>query len=499
MHRATPDALNIAFATTAKAVEARNNIRHVGDYAIVSIERSDAERPNGAAYQSGWEIRHWPMPQSRDTYRTAWLMAAAVVLLGVGLTDINPNGATVTVLAAFATASAAIFTRRELPFTSDGGAVVRVLGAGIILEGYVLAMRPVLENAGYQILVFGLCLVAAHATVMATRWRRTEVAVVFVAYFVGMCWMLAATNPPPSDVILVQQEASATLLDGLNPYSMRFENIYGQGTSYYAPELQVGDQLAFGFMYPPLSLLLAIPGYVITGDFRYGALFAVTLTATLAAIARPGAIATGAAFLILFAPVTQLVLYWGWSEPFVVLPLAATAYLAARSSSSTPIALGLLISAKQFTLPVLLIGFVLLRTLRLRLGPTRIVLVPVGIALATIIPFAIWNLPALVHSAVTSHLLMPFRLDAITIPALLARFQLPPTPPLLGYVLGAVTLVVLLRGAPRTVAGFCFTTAVSLMVFFLFNKYAFMNYYYFVLVALACGIATTSASIRDAS
>lgn len=216
-------------------------------------------------------------------------------------------------------------------------------------------------------------------------------------------------------------------------------------------------------------------------------------------MARPGAIATGAAFLILFAPVTQLVLYWGWSEPFVVLTLAATVYLAARSSSSTPIALGLLIAAKQFTAPVLLIGFVLLRTLRRNVGPVPMVLVPVVLAVATVVPFAIWNLPALVHSAITSHLLMPFRLDGLTVPALLARFQLPATPPLLGYVLGGIMLVVLMRLAPRTVAGFCYTTAVSFMVFFLFNKYAFMNYYFFVLAALACGIATTLVPNRHAS
>jgi len=443
--------------------------------------------------------REWPSTDETDTYRTAWLMAAAIVLLGIGLIDVNPNGATVAVLAALGIALRATLVRRELPFTADGGAVVRVLGVGILLEGYVLALRPVLEVAGHQILLFALCLVAAHATMVPSRWRRWEVAFVLIAYFFAMCWMLAATTPPPSDVILVQQEASATLLGGMNPYGMRFENIYGQGTSYYAPELQVDGQLAFGFMYPPLSLLLAIPGYVIAGDFRYGALLAITLTAGLVAMARPGAIAAGAAFLILFAPVTQLVLYWGWSEPFVALMLAVTVYMAVRSSSSTPIALGLLIAVKQFTPPVLLIGFVLLRTLRQKVGTARMVLVPVGLALATVLPFAIWDLPALVHSAISSHLLMPFRLDGITVPGLLARFQLPVSPPVLGYALGVVTLVVLLRLAPRTIAGFCFTTAVSLMVFFLFNKYAFMNYYFFVLVALACGIAATSTLNRRAA
>lgn len=444
-------------------------------------------------------VRDWPSTNANDTFRTAWLMAAAIALLGIGLTDTNPNGATVAVLAALVIAVPAILVRRELPFTADGGAVVRVLGVGIVLEGYVLALRPVLENAGHQILLFGLCLVAAHATLMASRWRRAEVGFVFVAYFLAMCWMLAATVSPPSDVILVQQKGAATLLGGMNPYSMQLENIYGYGTSYYAPEHQVGDQLAYGFVYPPLSLLLAVPGYVIAGDYRYGALAAITLTAGLVALARPGRIATGAAMLILFAPVTQLVLFWGWSESFVVVTLAATAYLAVRSSASTPIALGLLVAIKQYSAPVLLIGYVLLRTLRRRVGPTRMVLVPVGFALATVIPFAAWDPQALVQSAITSHLFQPFRLDALTIPALLARFQLPVPPTVLSFVLGALTLAVLVRVAPRTVAGFCYTTAVSFTVFFLFSKGAFMNYYFFVLVALACGIATTQVPKGHAS
>lgn len=426
-------------------------------------------------------------------------MAGATVLLGIGLIDTNPNGGTVTVLAALVVVLAAVLVRRELPFTSDGGAVVRVLGAGILLEGYVLAVRPVLDNPGHQILLFVLCLGAAHATMVSSRWRGLEVALVFIGYFLAMCWMLAATGSPPSDVILWQQEASAALLQGSNPYSLQFENIYGQGTSYYAPELQIGDRLAFGFVYPPLSLLLAVPGYVIAGDYRYGALAAISITAGLLALARPGRIATGAAMLILFAPVTQVVLYWGWSEPFVAVTLAATAYLAAKTSTASPIALGLLIAAKQYIAPALLVGFVLLRSLRRRVGAWRMVLVATGIALLTVLPFAIWDLQALVHSTVTVQAIQPFRLDALTVPALLARFQLEPTPPVLGFVLGAVSIVVLLRVAPRTVAGFCYAIAASFLVFFLFSKFAFMNYYFFVLVALACGIATTDVPNRRAS
>jgi hypothetical protein len=421
-------------------------------------------------------------------------MTVAIVLLGIGLVPLNPNVATVMVLAAFVVALVGLLVSRARAFVVDGSTLVRVMVAGIIVEGLVLASLPVFQEVGYRVSLVVLALVAAHATLVASRWRWAEVAFALGGHFLVTCWMLASTEVPPIDVILFQQEGSAALIRGVNPFDMRFENIYfGLGTDYYSPELLVGDELAFGFIYPPLSLLLAVPGYVIAGDYRYGAAAAITITVGLVALARPGRVATGAAMLILFAPVTQVVLYWGWTEPFVVVMLAATVFLAVRSSASSLVALGLLIAVKQYCAPILLIGFVLLRALRRSVGPVRMLLVPLGVALATAIPFAIWNLPALLHSTVTVHFIQPFRIDALAVPAQLARAGLEPTPAVLGFLLGVVALGLLVARVPRTVAGLSYATALTLMVFFLFSKQAFLHYYFFVLVALACGIATTAA------
>jgi hypothetical protein len=170
---------------------------------------------------------------------------------------------------------------------------------------------------------------------------------------------------------------------------------------------------------------------------------------------------------------------------------AAAAYFAATSSRSTPWALGLAIAVKQHAFPILLIAGVLLSAVRRRVGTLRFVAIPVIVAAATVLPFAIWDLGALIHSTITVQLLQPFRLDALTVPALLARFQLPPTPPVLGFVAAAIALGLVLWRAPRTVAGFCHGTALVYTAFFLFNKHAFVNYYWFVLVMVALGIAAT--------
>jgi hypothetical protein len=430
-------------------------------------------------------------------------MAGAALMLSVGLMPLDPDAGTVAVIGALIVAVAALLVSRRATLSVGARALTRILAVCILIEGFVFASLPILPNVGYQVAVFLLSLIGAHATLYESRWRPAEVGLALAGFFVVMCWMIASSTSPHIDVVLFQQDGSAALLRGASPYGLRFENIFGHGTPYYARELQVGNQLAFGFPYPPLSLLLAIPGYVIAGDYRYSAAAAVTISAGLVARAGRGRIATGAGMLIILAPITQVVLYWGWSEPFVAVVFAGTAYLAAKSSPSTTVALGLLVAAKQYCAPVLLVGYVLLHALRLKVGPWPMVIVPIAVAMATVVPFALWDFQGLVHSTVIVQLLQPFRLDAVAVPALLARFDLAPTSQTIGLVIAGVTALLLIRWAPRTVSGFCYATAIFFAVFFIFSKQAFLNYYFFVLVALACGIATTrvapSADARDRS
>lgn len=436
----------------------------------------------------------WRPADAADALSTTLLMAIATIVLGIGVIPLNPSVATTVVIAASGIAVVGFLLPARHARNVSTGLVAGVLAGGVIVDGLVVAVLPIFQNLGYQAVVVVLAVIAAHATFTA-RWRSVKTAIVLVGHLFAMCWMLAATETPPVDVILFQQDASAALLRGVNPYDIRFENIYsGLPVDYYAPELMVGDELAFGFIYPPLSLLLALPGYVITGDYRYGAAVAITATAGLVAFARPSRIATGAAMLVLFAPATQVVLHGGWTEPFAVVLLALTAWTAVRRPASTPVALGLLIAVKQYAAPLLIMGFFALRGVRGQVGALRMLLIPSVLALATVIPFAVWNFQALFHSTVGVHVIQPFRIDALSVPAQLARSGLEPTPSIFGFVLGLVTMIVALIRAPRTVAGFSYVVALSLFAFFLFSKQAFLHYYFFVLVALACGIAATQHS-----
>src|SRR5688572_33132956 len=94
-------------------------------------------------------------------------------------------------------------------------------------------------------------------------------------------WMLRSSPSPRIDVVTVHGEAFDALLGGRSPYDISFENIYGPNSPFYNPQLVEGDRVMFGYPYPPLSLLLAAPGHLIAGDYRYAQLVAWVVAAAL--------------------------------------------------------------------------------------------------------------------------------------------------------------------------------------------------------------------------
>ena len=175
--------------------------------------------------------------------------------------------------AAVALVMAVQFTRRPGVFLDVHGLLAYVpFVAGIVAAAAVLAPALRARPASGRLRLALLGLVALHLALGA--------------------WVIRHSPNPAIDVVVFQRDGVAALLRGHNPYTLTFPNIY-TGTStydYYGPGMTVGGRLQFGFPYPPLSLLLAIPGSVFGGDFRYSQLVAMTTTGVLIACARGGRI-----------------------------------------------------------------------------------------------------------------------------------------------------------------------------------------------------------------
>lgn len=391
-----------------------------------------------------------------------------------------------------------------------------IAGGGLVLQFFQLFTT----NPGATVPAEGLpafrvgLIIAVVATAVAVagpaRWRAVAVVAMLAAHAALGAWVLHTAPRPGVDVYVFQDQACAALLRGENPYAMTFPDPYaGAGDRFYAPGAASGGRLHFGYPYPPLTLWMVLPAHLLAGDFRFAQLAAVVLSGALIAFARPGRLSALAAALLLFTPRGFFVLEAGWTEPLVVVLLAATVFTAVRTGGgragvpsggskplgrmlALPVALGLFLASKQYLVLALPAVVILLRpgVGRAREGK-RAFLVALGSGLVVSLPLVLWDLPAFLHSAVTLQFRQPFRPDALSYLVPIASSGWGQPPAWVGFIFALPAIALSLWRCPRGPAGFSSALALVLFAFFAFNKQAFCNYYYLVLGALCCALATT--------
>lgn len=305
-------------------------------------------------------------------------------------------------------------------------------------------------------------------------------------------WMLRSSPSPHIDVVTVHGEAFDALLGGRSPYDISFENIYGPNSPFYNPQLVEGDRVMFGYPYPPLSLLLAAPGHLIAGDYRYAQLVAWVVAAALIGYITSSLFAKLAAALFLTQPRGFFVLEQGWTEPMVLMLLATTAFAMTRRPDLAQWPAGLLLAIKQY----LVLGAPLLwRFAQRRQHPPRFFLAAVAVVVAVTLPLAMWRPSAFVDSVLLLQMREPFRLDSLSYLSWAARHDFGAGSFLWSVGAGALALTAAVLLTPNTSAGFALSLALSAFATFAFGTKAFCNYYFFVVGALCCAGA---AMERDA-
>jgi hypothetical protein len=313
-----------------------------------------------------------------------------------------------------------------------------------------------------------------------------------------------ASPNPIIDVFLFETQAARSLLFGINPYDITFQNIYG-GVDLYpsgAPD---------SYPYPPLSLLFALGGYLL-GDVRWtliachaAAAALLVATAQQRKLPTTEAIVLGAMFFWL--PHAPFVSEQAWTDPSVALGLGLVSFFLARRQPIAALwAAGFALALKQ-TMIVLL---PLLWGLWRRVGRTQLVAL-FAISAATYGAFLLWNPSALWNDVVVFHAFTPFRPGALTLSSYLVHFfDLPPLPSwmsLVGLVIGASVAVFALRihhedeESPcdsrrvwRLFAGLAFAMLLTLIL----SKHAFMNYYYLVHYGLLASLVWSRIADHEA-
>jgi hypothetical protein len=429
-----------------------------------------------------------------------WLAPiSAIAVIAIGRALQIDNGAlhpdaVFWIAIAFVLVLVAILVPRPVRWARSDARALPVLAlAGLFVHIGQLHTSPPGRVDAAPLFHWGLAALAVIGAVVvrgAPRWAKPlQVGALVVVHFVLGAWMIHRVPDPMIDVHVFHRDAIAALRAGIDPYGITFPNIYPRSEGFYGPDLSIDGRLQFGFPYPPLSLLTALPGQLLGGDHRYAQLVAMELAALLMAFARPTGFGAMAAVLYLTTPRVFFVLEQSWTEPFVVLGLAAVVFASCRRSGAVPWLFGAFLALKQyllFALPaaLLLVPWPLNRRDIVRLFGRATVVTTV-----VTLPFFLWNPAGFWHSVVTLQLLQPFRTDALSFPAWwLARGHGQP-PMVVAFAAVAIATVIAMRCLPRTPGGFGAAVAVSLFSFFVFNKQAFCNYYFFVIGALCATLA----------
>jgi hypothetical protein len=302
-------------------------------------------------------------------------------------------------------------------------------------------------------------------------------------------WLLRASPDPQIDVFPAHQQAARAMLEG--------KSIYEPGVLYTFETFKNRDLLD-EYMYPPLSACLSTVAYVVTHDVRWADLVSQLLGGAMiwaaawrltprGASPRRRAWADMLMACCLFHPRATFVLEQAWTEPLAIPFLGGFVLLVlAKRPMLASISLGLLVAMKQHM-------FLYAPFLALVPGVGLAGFVFAGAAaLATMVPFAIRTPYGFYRGVFGMVLHNPFRPDALTIPAELARIGII-VPTWVGF-LAALVPFAWLRRFPRQLAPLLLASCVCFGLFYLLGRQGFCNYYYLLGITALFAAASVDES-----
>jgi hypothetical protein len=447
-------------------------------------------------------------PPPEDVEYSRWLApAAALAAIGIGLAlqisgGLLNDAALLCIALAFVVVVGAAVTPRPVRFAHLDARIVPPLAlAGLFVQTGLLytstpGMYLRLEQGSLVPFYWALTALAAVGGSVVwgiPRWARPmHIGALVTAHFAIGLWMIHYSPDPAIDVHMFHRYSIAALRSGVDPYAITFPDIYNNA-QFYGPGLSLNGRLQFGFPYLPLSLLAVLPGQLIGKDPRYAQLVAIELAAILMALSRFDGFGMIAAALYLTMPRTFFVLEQSWTEPILVLGLAAVVFAACRHSRAVPWLFGAFIALKQYLVFALLAAPLLVPSPRDRRQLLTLLTKAAIVGVAVTLPFFLWNPAAFWRSVVTLQFHQPFRTDALSVLSWWAARGHDQPPALIAFLAAGIASSLALWRLPRTPAGFSAAIAITFFAFFVFNKQAFSNYYFFVIGALYATLAAWRA------
>ena len=341
--------------------------------------------------------------------------------------------------------------------------------------------------------VAGALLAASYLLELGPRISRLRFPLLLAVFAAMSVVALRASPNPPIDVFLFRQAGAEALRRGENPYLASVSNLYRDGSFYGTGGFAVGDRVT-GFPYPPLVLLGDLPFGALLGDARLASLLCMLLAAWAVRRLDGGREGEVMGLLLLFQSRSFLTLEMAWTEPLTVacfglLLLAERRWLAGapRGPMVAGLAAGLTAASKQYT-PLLLLPLLLAAP---RAGRWRALGWAAAAFAALVAPFVLWDPTAFWRGVVAWQLHQPFRMDALSwlaaVARLLGRTEVTAAP---AFLAAGLALVAFLPRRPALTQA-ASAAAAAFLLLLLFNRQAFCNYYWgasgLLLMAVALG------------
>jgi len=311
--------------------------------------------------------------------------------------------------------------------------------------------------------------------------RALRFALLAVMLAVTACDVIHTSPHPRIDAWTTQQAGAKALLDGKNPYVEVAVPDTGPAARFIAP-----------YIYPPTQLYITAPVFALTGDVRFAMLLAILASGYLlrfvvrrSAYSFSSIVEDAPALLLWTMPKLMFLIEQSWVDPVqLMLICLAAASVTTGNRTMIAVAFGVVLTAKQTMFWTVGIAGVLL-------GFNLRQWILVGaIGAAAVLPFAIADFPRLKYCLLGLVSALPDRPNAMTLNTWGLQTFGWMLPSAFAFPMAAAVAAVSAWRLPRTPWHWALATVATYAVFFVFNKWAFANYYF-----LLSGLASLAAAL----
>lgn len=341
----------------------------------------------------------------------------------------------------------------------------------ILLYGGLYQTNILFKNISFLFLVFAFVF---SLSLIFSKIRQVKSLikysfwVLFLLAILARIFMVLSSPNPLIDVFDLLKNGSLALWHGQNPYEQNFAPLYGHSWTYYT--------------YLPFSIIFVLPFTVFFSDPRIGLIFADFAT-TLILFWLLGKktnedknLPQLIPLIYLYNPMALYILEESYIEPILVFLLTLFLFLLSvkKEGKLAQLVLGTLLAFKQ---TALVLPFFLLRSGLFKL---KDFLLPLVFSAVLILPFFFWNIKEFINDTLIVYVTFPPRHDGLTLNSLFFRVFGFDVPFFVFPIFWALAFLIIFKFPKKGISGFLFSISLFLLTFFLFNKYAFVEFYFLV-------------------